>query len=249
MSRPYTGTRDGIAKGKREGTEAFVAAIQIASGGQLWGNGTFGVRQQRGRPVLSVHATGRAADISRRKMSAARPGCSRADIELVIDWMVANADAIGLEFLGDYEPRPGGRGWKCDRYAWKNWRPGEVKGAPGGDWIHVELDPEHADSTDWIAGVMATFPLSNTPPTPPEPAGNPYPGVETKRGSRATARVRQIQQALADKGYRNSSGTAPLVVDGDFGNATDAAVRAFQDDAGLFVDGIVGPRTWGALFA
>lgn len=247
MSRPYTGTRDGIAKGKREGTEAFVAAIQIASHGQLWNNGTYGVRQMRGKPVLSVHATGRAADISRRKMSAARPGCTRGDLELVIDWMIQNAEAIGLEFLGDYEPRPGGRGWKCDRYAWKNWRPGEVKGAPGGDWIHVELDPDHADRTDWIAEVMATFPLGAPAPAP-EPAGNPYPGVETKRGSRATARVRQIQQRLADLGYKNSTGTRPLVVDGDFGAATDTAVRAFQTAAGLFVDGIVGPRTWGALF-
>jgi hypothetical protein len=34
--RPYTGTSDGIAKGKRAGTEAFIYAIQEASDGGFW---------------------------------------------------------------------------------------------------------------------------------------------------------------------------------------------------------------------
>lgn len=40
-----------------------------------------------------------------------------------------------------------------------------------------------------------------------------------------------------------------LVQDGIFGVITDEAVRAFQRNAGLFPDGIVGPKTWALLSA
>ena len=42
--------------------------------------------------------------------------------------------------------------------------------------------------------------------------------------------------------------TPPLVIDGDFGPLTEAAVRAFQTNRGITVDGIVGDEeTWPAL--
>lgn len=42
-------------------------------------------------------------------------------------------------------------------------------------------------------------------------------------------------------------GVNDLVVDGIFGPKTEAAVRAFQSDENLTVDGIVGRNTWTAL--
>lgn len=61
-----------------------------------------------------------------------------------------------------------------------------------------------------------------------------------KKGSKGEA-VKKLQQILNAKGYK-------LSVDGDFGPATEAAVRAYQKANHLEADGEVGPLTWGALF-
>lgn len=63
-----------------------------------------------------------------------------------------------------------------------------------------------------------------------------------KRGAKGE-RVEALQALLTGYGYScGSSG-----VDGSFGPATDKAVRAYQADHGLEVDGSVGPKTWDKL--
>ncbi len=61
-----------------------------------------------------------------------------------------------------------------------------------------------------------------------------------ERGATGPA-VRDLQRALKDAGFD------PGGIDGDFGPKTEAAVRAFQEDANLLVDGKVGPQTRKAL--
>jgi peptidoglycan hydrolase-like protein with peptidoglycan-binding domain len=63
-----------------------------------------------------------------------------------------------------------------------------------------------------------------------------------RRGSTGTA-VAALQKGLLKFGGPDER-TDPGPSDGDFGPRTEAAVRAYQMQHGLQVDGIVGPRTW-----
>ncbi|MFI3168483.1 MAG: peptidoglycan-binding protein [Faecalibacterium sp.] len=72
-----------------------------------------------------------------------------------------------------------------------------------------------------------------------------FPGT-LRQGSTGTA-VRELQYYLYLLGTYESSIPA-IGIDGNFGAATLAAVRAFQAFAGLTVDGIVGAQTWNALY-
>jgi lysozyme len=71
----------------------------------------------------------------------------------------------------------------------------------------------------------------------------PVPSQLLARGSRGEE-VKTLQDRLQDLGYYQDT------MDGDFGSATDAAVRAFQADAfsSAEADGKVGPKTWAKLW-
>jgi peptidoglycan hydrolase-like protein with peptidoglycan-binding domain len=62
------------------------------------------------------------------------------------------------------------------------------------------------------------------------------PDVVLRRGTRGEA-VKLLQRELR------------LAADGLFGAITEAALRVYQTDHGLLVDGICGPKTWAVLFA
>jgi cell wall-associated NlpC family hydrolase len=84
-----------------------------------------------------------------------------------------------------------------------------------------------------------TYRGSRVPPGETEPK-KPGTRPTLRRGSSGES-VRFLQTKLKQLGYD------PGPIDGIFGPGTERAVKNFQADQGLMVDGIVGKQTWGAL--
>jgi hypothetical protein len=144
------GNSDGPAAGPRAGMNEFIKQIIHHSDGALFNNGAYGRRDMRGKPgSLSVHATGRAVDMSYRG-SAQRPKANRKNALAFIEKLVANANVLGIEIVMDYFPAPHGRAWRCDRQSWKKYTKPTIGGAPGGDWFHLEITPQAADSVIFV---------------------------------------------------------------------------------------------------
>ena len=68
-----------------------------------------------------------------------------------------------------------------------------------------------------------------------------------RKGNSNTEENKKLQQALKDAGYGSYLGSAS--VDGIYGSGTEAAVRAYQTDNKLQVDGIAGNETLGHLYS
>src|SRR5215467_4207855 len=100
-------------------------------------------------------------------------------------------------------------------------------------------DPDF-DMAAFRSGVAAI--LAGTAPTPTlipavEPAAPP--GVSATRPT--------LRRPSTDELVKQVQAKVGVVVDGNFGGKTEAAVRAFQQAHALVPDGIVGPKTWAAL--
>lgn len=119
----------------------------------------------------------------------------------------------------------------------------------GIDWNDASVDEMHVEiavgaaNTGRIEKFADAILAGRAPHTPPEMVGRgdaPRLGVLTIAVPGVS--VSDVQTALNRNG-------AKLIVDGDAGPATLAAVKAFQAAGGLNNDGIVGPKTWAALEA
>lgn len=157
MNRPYTGNRDGLAEKERKGLRVFINQIEKLFPA-LWNNGSYVNRSMRGKKSLSVHATGRAVDMSYRYMVKEKRGIpegGRKQAMAAMDFVVKHADAFGLEAIFDYFPIPHGRGWRCDRSSWTVYTKPTIHGAPMGDWIHFELSPAMADNPEGMREAFA----------------------------------------------------------------------------------------------
>ena len=148
----YIGNADGAAPKPRPGMDEWIKQAIKYANGSLWNNGSWGQRDMRGKPgSLSVHATGRAVDLSYRDMPDDRGKPNGRQLSKVfIEACVANANELGVQMVIDYWPQPYGRAWRCDRMAWQVYSKETVHGAPSGDWWHVEITPKMADNPNLV---------------------------------------------------------------------------------------------------
>lgn len=113
------------------------------------------------------------------------------------------------------------------------------KSCPG-DWLYSRLGSLATQVTKMLAGSSSTSeekkPSTSTATTP----------VTKKTHSTLKLNSPEYEEIKLLQTYLNKFG-ASLVVDGLFGIKTYLAVREFQKSYDLFVDGIVGPNTWGKL--
>ncbi|MET0663139.1 MAG: peptidoglycan-binding protein [Ilumatobacteraceae bacterium] len=171
----------------------------------------------------------------------------------VADFWIENAELFLIEELHDYFPAPHGRGWRCDRAAWKVYTKPTIGSTPGGDWFHVEIAPAHADDPAYYESAFAG--LGSTPPvapvvvpdaaasaglTAPEvPPGVPELSIVFSEVVRED--VKSLQAILIARSWADFA-----VADGKFGNRTMGAVKSMQGAVGFSgtsVDGKYGPKS------
>jgi hypothetical protein len=161
MTKTYTGY-DRDPGQITPGLKRLVEYITFLTGNELWNNGTYAPRPMRGKTAPSVHGTGRAVDLSWRKMPAKKGGTGRGSGDYnkavaFVQFLVDHADLLHLEIAIDYHPKPHGRAWRCDRGTWNTYTRHTVSGAPGGDWFHLEISPRQANNAGYYDEAFATI--------------------------------------------------------------------------------------------
>ena len=102
------------------------------------------------------------------------------------------------------------------------------------------LFSEHAVTYEYGQAHLPTPSAEPEPTASPEPTEIPY--VKTLKYEMSGDLVKQVQQRLTDLGYYTHR------VSGNYLGNTRNAVKAFQEQNALKVDGICGQDTWNALF-
>ena len=129
-------------------------------------------------------------------------------------------DVYQIPFLATDDPNGNGLGWHG------------MGGAAWGGHYDCPGDPIK-NQRDFILNAAAGHHVDSS--------GAPWPGRYLSLGSTGSD-VAHMQQKLFERGW-NGIGK----IDGSFGPKTDSVIHYFQNEKGLTVDGIVGPKTWDAI--
>lgn len=216
--------------------------------------GTLGIVRDCGIGGLSEHKEGRALDWA---VSATNPSHVEQVRELT-DWLTAtsgqdvaaNARRFGIMYMiwnrRIWKSYQVGAGWQP--YSGANPHTGHVHFSFGWNGAYA--------ATSWWTGRVAPFddgPYAGSPPTPPTPAPAPR---RTPLPVRAPANLRTLATYGAGTHAQGASGPAVVrlqgavgvTADGAYGPITAAAVRSFQADERLPVDGVFAPDEWARAF-
>lgn len=114
------------------------------------------------------------------------------------------------------------------------------------DWQAIEnavAQLEEAVNVGQLTGIVTDLEsiVAPTPSPTPVPTKTQYPTL--KNGTMDSVQVQVMQNRLINLGFLSGE------PDGDFGDGTEAAVKAFQRAAGLTADGIADHNTQEAMFA
>jgi hypothetical protein len=103
--------------------------------------------------------------------------------------------------------------------------------------------------TPALPGAPAPAPGGGGAAPAPGDGANPAPKPQGAASTAPTVRRSDSGDTVTAIQYLLRQSGQDVVVDGDFGEQTEGAVRDFQTSKGLTVDGVVGPQTWSALLA
>lgn len=158
--KPYIVTQQPVSKKPLPGMDEWIRQAVKNSNKSLWNNGSWVVRDVRGKPgVISNHARGLAVDLSYRWQAQKKLGRQdgrKVSLAYIVK-LLENADDLGIQLVIDYALN---RSWKCDR---GTWQPGKFE---SGDWYHIEIEPTIANNANlakacWVK-VFGPSPTSAT---------------------------------------------------------------------------------------
>lgn len=212
--------------------------LETTVGGQYLGG--YSVRPIRGGTSWSSHAFGAAFDWRYENVGAAyREVGEQAFRAIVLPWLLANADALGIQQLHDYKA---GRIWRSGQ----GWRASTAQhmGESWAGYIHVETNAHQwNDSTPITARGIPALTLTDTPPDPIGETNIMLRPVTFDHAMLTTSTpgpdniVSMWQAILRFRHWQD------IKIDGYYGKETAAAVENMQRHHRITVDGKLGPQS------